>query len=405
MRIAFLLNSRVPSNNAHVLQTVRMCEAFAANGHEVTLHYPNRYQSNPDLLDVSIEEYLDVNETFETQSYVYPDMNYFREFVGRECGPQLLFSRAFFTLYVGLRMLWEDADLYYTRSCYIAWILVALGLPTVFETHRTEYGGLGNWLVGRFGSHRNCLSVVTLTDRTATNLQSLGVPSDRIQVLPDGVKLDAYMNPMSKTEARSILSLSTDNFVVGYTGSLGRGKGIHDLVRATADLDVSVLVVGGQQKEAREQFRSFLSESGIDNVEFVGHVPPEEVPIYQWAADLLVLPPRKSVRTESHHPESTSPLKLFEYMAAGRPIVATRLPGIEDVLTDGETALLVEPEDIDGLRTAIARFRADAELATAVATNARESVTRYSWIERAHRILDHVVDGPRRGTLEGNSYD
>jgi glycosyltransferase involved in cell wall biosynthesis len=84
--------------------------------------------------------------------------------------------------------------------------------------------------------------------------------------------------------------------------------------------------------------------------------------------------------------------------------VATRLPGIEDMLTDGETGLLVEPEDIHGLRTAIAKFRADAEMATAVATNARESVTRYSWIERADRILDHVVDGPQHGTQEGYSH-
>ena len=391
VKIAFLLNSRVPSNDAHVLQSIRMCEAFAANGHEVVLHYPDRMQTNPDLVDVDITSYYDVDAPFETRAYAYPDSNYLYTALGRGTRTQSLLSRAFFTLYVTLRMRLTDADVYYTRGCFLAALLVALGLPTVFETHRTAYGGVGERLVRWFADKPALRGVVTLTDETAANLRGLGVPAERILVAPDGVKLDAYDDPLSKAEARDRLGLPADEYIVGYTGSLDRGKGVHDLVRATADLDVTIVVVGGRQERMRAAFRSYLDDHGIDNVELVGHVPPEDVPRYQWAADLLALPARRDVQTESHHPESTSPLKLFEYMAAGRPIVATRLPGIEAVLTHDESGALVEADDHVALREAIEWVRANPERAAYFAAHAARAVDSYRWTSRARRIVDDIT--------------
>jgi glycosyltransferase involved in cell wall biosynthesis len=129
-----------------------------------------------------------------------------------------------------------------------------------------------------------------------------------------------------------------------------------------------------------------------ERVAFRGYVPPTKLDEERRAADVFVVPLADS--TMSRH--FTSPLKLFEAMAAGRPIVASDLPSIREVLTDGSNALLVPPGDAGALAQAIKRLASDRELRADLARQASKDIAKYSWDERGRRIaalLNDVVRG------------
>jgi glycosyltransferase involved in cell wall biosynthesis len=107
----------------------------------------------------------------------------------------------------------------------------------------------------------------------------------------------------------------------------------------------------------------------------VGQVPNRDVPTYLWAADVLVMPYTSQTPTVRY----MSPLKMFEYMAAGRPIVATDFPVVREVLRDGHSALLVAPDSAEALRAGLQRVLSDPSLQRRLADAAREAAKAYSW--------------------------
>jgi glycosyltransferase involved in cell wall biosynthesis len=111
------------------------------------------------------------------------------------------------------------------------------------------------------------------------------------------------------------------------------------------------------------------------------------------AADVLALPNSGRAAVSRYY---TSPLKLFEYMAAERPIIASDLPALREIIANEETALLVPPDDASALAAAVERLRADPALARRLAANARSAVGAHTWERRAARILDFVRSSDRR---------
>jgi glycosyltransferase involved in cell wall biosynthesis len=233
---------------------------------------------------------------------------------------------------------------------------------------------------------------VTITEGLASELRErLGSRAD-VAVVPDGVRLPSE-GP--GTVARSARQDAPP--VVAYSGHLYAWKGVDILLDAIARLPgVRGLVIGGHEREPDlARVRALADALGIaDRVQFTGLVPPSQVAGLLRAADVLVLPnPASAISTRF-----TSPLKLFEYMAAGRPIVATDLPALREVLRDGQTAVLVTPGDASALAAGIERVVTDARLAERLATAARAAVDDYTWDRRAERLerLLAGLAGPRR---------
>lgn len=373
-----------------------MCEGFSKAGHDVVLYHADRKQIDESLVGVDVQDYLGVTNRFKTATIPYIDVNYLHEhFAASVLRPFIIVSHVFFTVMATARMLVSDPDLVITREWPVAFLLVRLGIPTVFEIHKLEgvaFSGRGQRAIGSIGSANALKAVVTLTEPTADGLVELGIPREKIHVDPDAVNLEKYENPDAPDKARTDMGLPIDDFLVGYTGSLHPGKGAYNLADACASLpDVSVVFVGGTDREV-EDFMEYVDREDIENAIVIGSVPPTEVPQYQWACDVLVLPPSAEGDTQKHHPESTSPLKLFEYMAADRPIVASRLPGIEAILEHETSALLVNPDEVPELRQAICRLRDSPRLRTSLATQASLVVTNYTWEARADRIVSVALD-------------
>ena len=209
----------------------------------------------------------------------------------------------------------------------------------------------------------------------------------RVAVIPNGTRLQ----PDRKFETLHPIP----PLCVVYAGHLYPWKGVDVLLQALVKLEgVNATIIGGDAAEPDFQRLQDTSRSiGLGSrVEFVGMVEPSRVSGLLAKGDVLVLPNVGAEPTVNH----TSPLKLFEYMAAGKPIVASNLPSIREVLRDGENAVLVEPGNPTALTSGLRRVLEDRKLAERIASRAFDEVAEYSWDCRAERVealLNEVMSG------------
>jgi glycosyltransferase involved in cell wall biosynthesis len=231
---------------------------------------------------------------------------------------------------------------------------------------------------------------VAISDGLRTALIQRGVPSRRILVAPDAVDLRRFASLPERTAARAELGLPAEAPVVVYTGHLYPWKGAHTLALASRHLpsDALVCIVGGTPADL-DKFRSFLDRERLDSVRLAGYVSPAEVPTWLAAADVLVLP--NSAR-ETISASYTSPLKLFEYMAARRPIVGSDLPSLREVLRHDANAHLVPPDDPAALAAGVRALPADPTRARRLAEAAWHDVQGRTWDARAQTIVSFVED-------------
>jgi glycosyltransferase involved in cell wall biosynthesis len=225
----------------------------------------------------------------------------------------------------------------------------------------------------------------TITRGLAEELEQLFGTRPASAVVPDGARLD------DGDGAEWTFPAGGAAPVVGYAGHLYPWKGADLLVEAVAELPgVRGLIIGGHPSEpdgARLQEQARLLGLA-SRVEFTGMVPPRDVPRRLACADILVLPNPASAVSARY----TSPLKLFEYLAMGRPIVASDLPAFREVLTDGRDAVFFEPGNPRAMAAAIRTVLEDRTLAVSLARHARETAGDYTWDSRARRLEALIED-------------
>jgi glycosyltransferase involved in cell wall biosynthesis len=214
-----------------------------------------------------------------------------------------------------------------------------------------------------------------------------GVDSERVAVNPNGVDVDRF-GGSDRDATRSALGLAADDFVVGFTGSFLSFHGVPVLARAFCELAAAEprarLLLAGDGDERAEVERILADGGAADRALLLGSVDRGRIPALLDASDALASP---HVEFADGSAFFGSPTKLFEYMAAGRPIVASRLGQIGDVLEDGRNALLVPPGDAGALTGALRRLADDAPLRERLAVSARaDAAERHTWRHNARRI-------------------
>ncbi len=274
-----------------------------------------------------------------------------------------------------------------------------LGKPCVLEVN-----GLSEWFSPEFRGWRRLIVwplirktekaallasdvCVAISAPVAAQIEALGVSKSRVLVQSNGVDPDRFPEGLSGGQVR--LSLGPGSApVVGFVGTFGEWHGAENLVKAMpavlkAHPKARFLFVGdGPRKAPAEELCRSLAVS--DAAVFTGMVPQQEAPPYLVACDVLVAPHSWNRR----EPFIGSPTKLFEYMAAGRGIVASRLGQIGEVIEDGKTGLLVPPDDTDALSAAIVRLLDAPALAREMGARARTTVlARYTWQRNVEEIL------------------
>lgn len=233
------------------------------------------------------------------------------------------------------------------------------------------------------GAHR----AIVVAEAERRLLVASGITAGRIVVNPNGVDL-AHFGHGGGAARRAELGITRSERVLGFVGSFGPWHGAPVLGEAFAVLssrkeNLTLLLVGdGPERSAAEA----SARAAGGRVVSIGRVPHSLVPSYLDACDVLISP---HVNLPGGVEFFGSPTKLFEYMAAGRPLVASRLGQIEEVLEDGVNALLVPPGDVEALATALECVLDDPALSTQLATAARrDAATRHSWENNARRIID-----------------
>jgi glycosyltransferase involved in cell wall biosynthesis len=376
----------LPTRQANGIQTVRMCEAFASLGLQVSLYYLPQPRIHED-----IRKYYDIRGPIDLKRFpraVLPLRKHFK--LNHKWSAIPSFVHAFFWCGFAVQLASrEDALFYFVREPMLAWWLGVRNLPTVLEIHHDySVGGIENPFIRPACQRHSIKSVVAVTEHMRNDLIGLfGVPHEKTLTLPNGVDLRRFSNVCTRDVARQRLGLAPGAQVIVYTGQFYKEKGVDVLVRAAALLkNVTVVIVGGHGAE-KDGLRQLKQEIGADNVTLLDYVAPTEVALYLNAANVLVLPHSAKVTKSAKY---TCPLKLFEYMAAGAPIVASDLPSIREVVRHGENAWLVKPDDPHALAQGLHSILDHHDVAQRLAHQATKDVRNYTWERRASEILSRV---------------
>ncbi len=390
MKLFYIANARLPTEKAHGFQIMKMCEAFARAGEDVELVIPRRVNT-PQMQRVrDVWAHYGIETPFTITRIPCLDWQ-FLVGVSLDLWWRLIeftFGLSVLRFLIHQRTRNQSCVVYTRDERATPWLLrfrQFLNLRVFFEAHNTH----GSWYAQRF---LGVDGLIAITEHLQREFIDAGLAPDRCLVAPDGVDLSKYARLPDRMEARRRLGLPCSGPIVCYTGHLLRWKGVYTLVESATQLpEAQFLIVGGMPEDIKA-LRRFAASQHTTNVQLVGHVAPTEVPLYQAAADVLVLPNSARETISAHY---TSPLKLFEYMAAGRPIVASDLPSIREVLTDRVTAMLVKPDDPLALASKLTALLGNSALQRQLAAQAQSTVERYGWRKRAAAIVEFLVERTR----------
>ena len=384
---------RFPNEKAHSLQIAQNCEAFTQVGYEVRLCVPMRFNS-PELRAIRDPfAHYGVQPCFRVQRLPVLDVMPWTR--GRAQRLAFYLIIASFGLALLLRLLFSRADVYYSRD---EWLILIMSLVKprarlVYEAHlfaQTRQGArLQRWTVARAGH------TVAITPRLAHDLiAQRGAEPRRVVAAHDGYQAQRFAQLPTRQAARQALGWDESAFVVGFVGRLemlNMDKGVGRLVEALADVEGMILALVGGPAENVQLLAAEWARRGGCATRFLalGQLLPVDVPRFLVACDVCAMPHPFTVQFAYY----TSPLKLFEYMAAGCAIVASDLPAWADVVEHERTALLVPPDDSAALRRAILRLRDDPALRLRLGQAARQQAQAYTWEARARRIRSFIEGG------------
>jgi glycosyltransferase involved in cell wall biosynthesis len=215
---------------------------------------------------------------------------------------------------------------------------------------------------------------------------SKGIPEKKLFVAPDGVNIDRFTISESKQFCREKMGLPREKKIVLYSGHLYARKGAHTFAEAAKLLpgDTLCVFVGGTDVNIAA-FRT--TYGNVPNILILGHRPYQDIPCFLRAADVVVLP--NSAKDEDSR-LYTSPMKLFEYMASGTPIVASDVPSLREVLGDDD-CIFVAPDEPHKLAEGISTLLSDGAIGERIAGSAKVHVTCFSWEKRAQGIRSKIV--------------
>ena len=215
----------------------------------------------------------------------------------------------------------------------------------------------------------------------------MGIEADKILIASDGADLDDFKIGETKEECRKKLNLPLNKKLVLYTGHLYKWKRVETLALASRFLneDILIVIVGGI-KWYLSDFKNFVKRNKLKNVLILGFQEYPKIPYFLRAADCLVLTGTQKSKTSE---EYTSPMKMFEYMASKKPIIASDLPSFREVL-DENNAIFVEPDNPQKLAEGIKKALNNSEFSQKVSEQAHKDGQRYTWDNRAKIILEFI---------------
>jgi len=373
MKITYISNSTIPSKTANSVHVMMMSNAISDLGHEVVLLVKSR--KNNDGNEINAFQYYGVTKNFKIETIKSPKIKFGWVLYGYGC-------------YKFVRKV--QSELIYTRNLFGAYLCVKDGYKTIFECHMPPSKFWDKYFLEKIFNKDN-LTIVVISNALKILLMGMfpTINESKILVAHDGFNSDWLKEDKKSFFMRENLSLNNNDFVIGYVGSLYKGRGINLILKIAKHFkNDKTLIVGGDEKEICNIKQNF-NELIHDNIHFIGYVKNSEVLGYLISCSILLMPYQTDLKTANNGINTSqymSPLKMFEYMASGRPIISSDFPVLKEILND-HNSILVEPDDLSSWVDAINKLKFDKKLRKKLASNAFDDVQKYNWLNRAGIIL------------------
>ena len=377
MKIAYIAASVLPSWTANSVQVMKVCQALTQNGHAVTLYVPGRTGSTWEALSV----HYGVTSKFPI----------------KWIGFVPAFKKLDFVIASLHQAKKQQAELVYTRLLWAAVVGVILKFPVVLEIHDRPIGRMGSKLLKRFTKIRGLKRIVLITQALRKILETeyrLSFKPGEVIIASDGVDLERYRENLDPDRARAKLGL-TQKLTAVYSGGFYEGRGLSTLKELAQRLpEVQFVWVGGRDNVV-SKWKEDLEKEGIHNILLTGFIDNNQLPLYQMAADILLMPYEKMVAGSSGGDiaEVSSPMKMFEYMASGRVILTSDIPVLREVLNEKNAAFYI-PEDINDLVKKFTELMNNQSMREELSRRALQDVLQYSWQDRMSKIM-HSMEKTR----------
>lgn len=391
MKAAVIAPASIPSRRANSLQVMKMCQAMAevgmdvflaapqsGAGHGATEHSWAQLAQHYGLRRRFPIEWIPAARSLRRYDYAWRAVSW-----AHRWGAQIVYTR-----------LPQAAALAASRQ----------ERPVVFEIHDLPAGQMGPFILRRFLRAPSARRLVVISHALARDLsRNYGDSGAKnlLVVAPDGVDLQRYAGLPEPLVARRSLAAQiqvyaqqsnskfrVERLTAGYTGHLYAGRGIDLILDLAAHFtQIDFLLVGGEPAQVTD-LRKRIARLNLANVVATGFVPNADLALYQAACDLLLMPYQQRVAASSGGDIASylSPMKLFEYMACGRPILSSDLPVLREILSD-ENAVLLPSNDTAAWIEAMRSLESDSQRRQHLGRKTAEAVRQYSWEARATRIF------------------
>jgi glycosyltransferase involved in cell wall biosynthesis len=376
MKIAVVSPMLAGSKKANAINTAKMAQGFARLGHEVTL-----------ICRAAEDQAVDEN----TLINLYGLTTFFSWLQIPDHWSWLPASRLTNLFLNNWAFGWDASrviktlrpDFVFSRHYIVPWFAAHQQIPTAAESH--AHPGMKRPAFHFFIQSSNLAQfrlLVTISNRLKANFIDQGVPVRKLVVLEDAVDLALFQRP---DQLPAIPYLSSAAPQVTYAGHLYDYKGIPTILKCAELMPtVQFNLVGGFPEDIERQ-KKLVAKINLSNVNFHGFVDQANLPSYLWHADVLLLPP------SLNHPSAswTSPVKLYEYLAAETPVVASEIPALTDWLSADEVEFF-EPDNAQAMVAGIRKLIDDKQRAATLRMNGYQRALTKSYTQRAQQILKYA---------------
>jgi glycosyltransferase involved in cell wall biosynthesis len=371
MKIAFITLSTIPSTTANSIYSMKMCEALKKRGIDVYLVVPKTKSA---LIVRNIYNFYGISKKFPIikAKYIEPWSD--------------IYGWGYSTFYRALEL---KPDLIYTLYVKTAMFAALFGIPFVYEIHMDLSEPIDNYAFRIVNNSKNLIKIVSITHSSKNYLiKKFNIKQGLIEVLPDAVDLDKF--PKAKYFERE----GKKKLRIGYVGHLYKGRGIDTVLEIAKFFSKFKFEIVGGDKEDIMYWKTIVERKKIKNVFLKGFIAPCKIPFYLSYMDILLMPYQKKVCVAGNVGDTSkwmSPMKMFDYMASGKPIIASNLPILREVLRNRENCILVPCNNIIKWKEEIEFLLNNPDFAIKIGMTARKEVEKkYTWDLRAKKIVEFI---------------
>src|SRR3989344_556697 len=384
IKLYYIANARFPTEKAHGIQMAKMIEAMIGEGANIEVVVPKRGAGN-------IKEFYGLRHEIPVKKL--PILNiYSRGKVGFWIG-SISFALGYWIFLVWKKLRGEKFIVYTIDIDQFSFFAVPfVGMPYFVEVHDAKKKGFFFNLL--FKNAKGIMVINNLIKQTL--IKEFNLSENKIKVHPNGIDLEKFSPPKAdpppadnlslhhQRKAREKLNLPKDEKIALYVGKFYNWKGLGILTETAKKIpEIKFYLVGGSKEE-------LVKVSGVadwpENVICAGQRDFKEMPLWLASADVLLVLGTASTEYLYKH---TSPMKLFEYIAYRRPIVASKTPAIEQIVSDNEV-IFYEPDNANDFANAILYVLENIQESQKKSQNAYEKVKEFSWEKRARGVLKFI---------------